>query len=109
MQLTIMNTRAISVIAGEKARWSLAGDQLFMDLDLSVANLPAGSRLAIGKAILEITASPHTGCGKFKLRFGGNAVAFVNSPIGRELRLRGVNARVLCGGTIHLGDEVLKL
>jgi hypothetical protein len=109
MQLTIMNSRAIALIAETKDRWALAGDQLYMDLDLSVTNLPPGSRLKIGEAIVEITAQPHLGCAKFKARFGADAVAFVNSPIGRELRLRGVNARIVAAGRIRVGDRVEKL
>jgi hypothetical protein len=108
-QVTLMNSRAIALIAGSRERWQLAGDQLYIDLDLSVGNLPAGSRLQIGEAILEITAEPHTGCSSFKARYGSAATAFVNSPEGLEHRLRGVNARVISGGSIRSGDAVLKL
>src|SRR5687768_854696 len=106
MQINIMNSRAIALIAGDRSRWALAGDQLYVDLDLSAANLPAGTRLAIGAAVVEVTAQPHTGCGKFAERFGGDAVKFVNSPAGRALNLRGVNARVVIGGSIRAGDVV---
>lgn len=109
MQLTIMNARAIALIAGRRERWSLAGDQLFCALDLSVANLPPGTRLQIGAATVEITQQPHLGCAKFKARFGADALAFVNSEIGRALRLRGANARIVAGGAIRVGDEVRKL
>lgn len=108
-QLTIMNSRAIALIAGLGERWALAGDQLFLDLDLSTDNLPPGSRLKIGDVVIEITAEPHTGCSKFKARYGADALAFVNSPEGRELRLRGANARIVTGGTIRKGDAVAKL
>lgn len=107
-QLTLMNARAIALIAGAPDRWALAGDQLYVDLDLSTANLPAGTRLRIGEAIIEITAEPHTGCGKFKARYGPAAVALVNSPEGRELCLRGVNARIVAGGDIRIGDPIAK-
>ena len=109
MQLTVMNSRSIALIAASRDRWALAGDQLFVDLDLSVTNLPAGSQLQIGEAVIEITTLPHTGCAKFKARFGADALHFVNSPAGRELRLRGVNARVVRGGAIRVGDRVAKL
>jgi hypothetical protein len=109
MQLTVMNSRAIALIAGSDERWPLAGDQLFIDLDLSIANLPAGSRLRVGEAVIEITAPPHTGCAKFKMRFGAAALAFVNSPHGRELRLRGANARIVSGGVIRVGGDVVKI
>ena len=108
LQLTIMNSRLIALVAGRKERWPLAGDQLFVDLDLSTANLPTGARLRIGAATVEITAHPHLGCAKFKARFGADAFALVNSPLGRELRLRGVNARIVTGGVIRVGDEVVK-
>jgi hypothetical protein len=108
MQINVMNARVIGLIAGERDRWPLAGDQLYVDLDLSAANLPPGTRLAIGAAILEVTAQPHTGCGKFAERFGVDAVKFVNSATGRRLNLRGINARVVTGGTIRTGDVVKK-
>ena len=107
-QVTIMNARAIQLIAQEKERWPLAGDQLYMDLDLSKENLHPGNRLAIGMAILEITASPHTGCSKFTERFGIDATKFVNSYQGKHLRLRGINAKVIRGGMIRPGDKVIK-
>lgn len=109
MQLNIINVRAIALMAQDEARWPLAGDQLFIDLDLSEANLPPGTRLAIGSAVIEVTDQPHTGCGKFVERFGLDAMEWVNSPLGRELRLRGLNARVVSQGTIRAGEPVRKL
>jgi hypothetical protein len=109
MQLTLMNSRAIALIAGSPDRWELAGDQLFADLDISITNLPAGSRLQVGEAVIEITAEPHTGCAKFEARFGAAARAMVNSPSGREQRLRGANARIVTGGVIRVGDPIVKL
>lgn len=106
MQLNVMSSRAIALVALEKERWPLAGDQLFVDLDLSEANVPAGTRLAMGSAVIEVTREPHTGCAKFVSRFGVEAMKFVNSPIGRALNLRGVNARVVTPGTIRAGDPV---
>ncbi len=108
MQLNLMNARAIDLIAGDKSGWHVAGDQLFVDLDLSGENLPPGTRLAIGMAVIEVTAVPHTGCKKFTARFGLEAMKFVNSPVGRELNLRGINAKVVKGGTIAVGDVVNK-
>ena len=109
MQLNVMNSRVIALVAREKSRWSLAGDQLFIDLDLSAANLPPGTRLVIGSAMIEVTAVPHAGCRKFVSRFGPDATKFVNSPAGRELRLRGINARVIRAGAIRVGDVVKKV
>ena len=109
MQINIMNSRVIALIAGDRSRWALAGDQLYVDLDLSAANLPAGTRLAIGAAIIEVTAQPHTGCGKFAERFGVDATKFVNSPAGRAFNLRGINARVVTGGPIREGDKVQRV
>ncbi len=108
-QLTIMNSRLIAVVAGTKDRWPLAGDQLYVDLDLSLANLPPGTRLAIGDAVVELTGKPHTGCGLFMKRYGQDATKFVNSRVGRELRLRGVNAKVIKPGAIRLGDVARKI
>jgi MOSC domain-containing protein len=108
-QLTLMNVRSATLVAGDPDRRQLAGDQLFVDLDLSVANLPPGSRLRVGGATIEITALPHRGCGKFQARFGTEALKWVNSPVGRELNLRGVNARVVAGGAVRPGDEIAKL
>ena len=109
MQLNIMGSRAAALVAQRKDRWALAGDQLFVDLDLSEKNVPAGTRLAVGSAVLEVTAQPHTGCQKFVERFGREAMMFVNSPIGRELHLRGINARVVQPGVIRVGDVVRKI
>ena len=109
MQLTLMSVRVISLLAGPRERWPLAGDQLFVDLDLSTANLPAGTRLAIGEAIVEVTPQPHTGCGKFIERFGVDAMKFVNSPDGRALNLRGINTRVVKSGAVRRGDSVRKV
>lgn len=109
MQLNVMNARTIALLAQTKERWPLAGDQLFIDLDLSEANLPAGTELALGTAIIEVTSQPHTGCGKFVERFGADAMQFVNSPTGRSLRMRGLNARVVRAGRIRAGDVVRKI
>jgi len=109
MQLNVMSSRVIALLSQDKSRWALAGDQLFVDLDLSAANLPPGTQLAIGAAVIEVTPEPHTGCGQFVERFGADAQKFVNSPIGRELQLRGINARVVQAGAIAVGDAVRKL
>lgn len=109
MQLNLMNARVIALLAQTRERWALAGDQLFVDLDLSEDNLPAGTRLAIGSAMIEVTPVPHTGCVKFVQRFGSEAKEFVNSPTGKLLRLRGLNAKVVQPGTIRVGDTVQKL
>jgi hypothetical protein len=109
MQLNVMSSRVAQLVAGRADRWQLAGDQLFLDLDLSEANLPAGTRLELGSTVIEITDQPHLGCAKFASRFGADALRFVNSPAGRELRLRGLNARVIVAGDVRAGDEVRKL
>jgi hypothetical protein len=109
MQLNVMNARVAALVAGPaKERWSLAGDQLYVDLDLSEANLPPGTLLAVGSAVIEVTALPHTGCVKFAARFGREAMRFVNTADGRALRLRGMNARVVTAGTVRPGDVVTK-
>ena len=108
-QLTLMNARLARAVAGERSRWPLAGDQLYVDLDLSCANLPPGSRVQIGSAVIEFSEPPHTGCAKFSARFGVDALKFVNSPIGRELRLRGANCRVVVAGKVRSGDVIKKL
>jgi hypothetical protein len=109
MQLNIMNSRAALLVAQDPARRKLAGDQLYVDLDLSTANLQAGTRLALGSAVVEVTDQPHRGCAKFAARFGLDALRFVNSPVGRGLRLRGLNARVVVPGTVRRGDVIRKL
>lgn len=109
MQLNLMNSRAIDLIAQDRSRWHLAGDQLFVDLDLSEANLPAGTQLVVGTAIIAVTDQPHTGCQKFVARFGLDAMKFVNSPVGKELHLRGICAKVVQPGVIQVGDMVQKL
>jgi MOSC domain-containing protein YiiM len=109
-QLTVMGARVVDLLAdGNRDVWPLAGDQLYVDLDLGVANLPAGTRLAIGDAVIEVTEPAHTGCAKFSANFGSAALRFVNSPEGRALRLRGLNARVVRPGTVRRGDPIRRL
>ena len=109
-QLTVMSARMVALLADDPAGRAEAGDQLYVDLDLSHSNLPTGTRIAIGdEAVIEVTAKPHNGCKKFERRFGADAVAFVNSEAGRELRLRGLNARVITGGVVRPGDRVHRL
>jgi hypothetical protein len=109
MQLNVMNSRVIALLAQSRGRWALAGDQLFVDLDLSLDNLPAGTSLALGAAVIQVTAQPHTGCDKFMARFGLEALRFVNSSMGKQLRLRGLNAKVVQPGAIRVGDRVKRL
>ena len=105
-QLTIMSARAIALFAGDRTRWPLAGDQLYVDLDISEDNLPAGTLLRLGSATVEVSVEPHTGCAKFRDRFGVDASRLLNTPEGRKLRLRGLNARVVEAGTIRTGEPV---
>ena len=109
MQLNIINSRVAALVAREKSRWQLAGDQLYIDLDLSDENLPPGTQLAIGSAIIEVTAQLHTGCRKFVERFGLDTMRFVNSPIGKKLHLRGINAKVVQTGRIQVNDLAKKI
>jgi hypothetical protein len=109
MQLTLMNLRFTDVIAGDRERWPLAGDQLYVDFDLSHESVPPGARIAIGSAVVELTDQPHTGCAKFTQRFGLDALRFVNTPEGMALRLRGANARVVQAGTVSVGDTIRRL
>ena len=109
MQLNIMNARVAALVAGDPARRELAGDQLFLDMDLSYENLPPGTRLAIGDAIVEVTEPPHTGCKKFAARFGRDAMVFVNSGMGKKLNFRGINAKVIKSGAINIGDAAHKV
>jgi hypothetical protein len=109
-QLTVMNARVTALVAGEdRERWALAGDQLYVDLDLSYRNLPPGTRLQVGEAVIEVTEEPHRGCGKFSSRFGVEALKFVNSAVGRELNMRGINTRIVTGGVVRTGDAVTKI
>lgn len=108
-QLTIASTRLLGLIA-ERDRWPLSGDNLLVDMGLDTESLPVGSRLAIGDTVVvQISEVPHTGCAKFSARFGSDALKFVNSPAGRRLRLRGVNAHVIVPGTVSTGDPVRRI
>lgn len=110
MQLNVMSARVVDLVAaGDRDRWGLAGDQLYLDLDLSEEQLPAGTRLAVGDAVIEVTALPHTGCAKFMQRFGVDAHKFVNAKEHRPLRLRGLCAKVVEPGTVRPGDAVRTL
>ena len=109
MQINIMNARVIKLIATEKQYWPLAGDQFYVELDFITENLPPGTRLGLGSAILEVTSIPHNGCKKFAERFGLDAVKFVNSPVGKELHFRGINAKVVKSGIVNSGDMIRRL
>ena len=109
MQLTLMNSRVIQLISQDRDRWHMAGDQFFVDMDLSQENLPAGTQIAMGSAIVEVTPVPHTGCKKFIERFGVDAMKFVNSPLGKKHNLRGVNAKVIQSGSVRTDERIIKL
>ena len=109
MQINIMNSRVTALVAQEIDRWPLAGDQLYIDMDLSKENLPAGSRIAVGSAVIEVSPLPHTGCHKFVARFGADAMKFVNSTVGKELCLRGINAKVVQAGVVKVGHKAKKI
>lgn len=109
MQINIMNSRVTALVAHDKDRWQLAGDQLYIDMDLSKENLPAGARIQVGSAVLEVSPLPHTGCHKFVSRFGVAAMKFVNSTVGKELCLRGINAKVVQGGVVNVGQVAKKI
>ena len=108
-QVTLINTRVLRAIEPDEARWPLAGDQLYVDFDLGQEALPAGSGIAVGSAVLVVSEQPHTGCAKFSARFGSDALRWINSSVGRELRMRGLNARVVEGGTVRTGDAVRRV
>jgi MOSC domain-containing protein YiiM len=109
-EITLMNARVVDLVAGgDRERWALAGDQLYVDFDLRHENLPPGTRLQVGSATLEVSEMPHTGCAKFTARFGSDATRFINAKPNRELRLRGMNARVITPGTVRPGDTIQKL
>jgi MOSC domain-containing protein YiiM len=107
-QLTIKNARMAALVAQTPERWELAGDQLYVDFDLSTENIPPGTRLEIGSAVIEVTDEPHTGCRKYLDRFGKDALRLVSSETGRTLNLRGINTRVVVAGVVRTGDRVSK-
>jgi hypothetical protein len=109
MQINIMNSRVTALVAQDKERWPLAGDQLYIDMDLSKENLPAGARIQVGSAVLEVSSLPHTGCHKFVSRFGADAMKFVNSAVGKQLCLRGINAKVVQAGVVKVGQVAKKI
>ena len=109
-QLSLMNARFLDLVAGgDKERWELAGDNLIVDLDLSEEEMPAGQRLAVGEALLEVSDLPHTGCAKFVERYGKDAAVFVNATEHKDSHLRGILVRVIEGGQIRVGDSIRRV
>lgn len=108
-QITMMNSRLIHLLAGDKSRWALSGDQLFVDFDISEDNLPVGARLQIGEVVMEVSPLPHTGCTKFARRFGGAARKWIMTDEGQQARRRGVYTKVIVDGEIRVGDRIQKL
>ncbi len=107
-QLTLMSTRVLTAIEPDRSRWPLAGDQLYLDLDLSAENLPPGTRLTVGPVVLEVTDLPHTGCTQFRARFGADALRWISTPTGRANRMRGMYVRIVSGGPVRVGDIIRK-
>jgi hypothetical protein len=108
-QLTLISTRVLAAIEPDRGRWPLAGDQVYVDFDLSVESLPAGSRLQVGTAQIEISEKPHTGCARFSERFGVDALRWISTPVGKAHRMRGLNARIVRSGTVQVGDTVRRV
>ena len=109
VQICMMNARWIQLIAQERSNWPPAGDNFFVDMDLTPDNMPPGTRLAIGTAVIGTTDTPHSGCASFIDRYGRDACIFVNTGEGKRLRLRGIYARVVQDGRVSAGDRVVKL
>jgi MOSC domain-containing protein YiiM len=110
-QVTVMNARAAELVSGEAQpeAWAQCGDQLYIDLDISEANLPAGTRIAVGEAVLELQAEPHTGCVQFRGWWGPEALRHISTEEGRALRMRGANTRVVQSGAVRPGDDARKI
>jgi MOSC domain-containing protein YiiM len=103
-QVTLMNVRVVELIRRDGQPLDTPGDNFLVDLDLAEEALPPGTPLRLGEAVLEATALPHTGCKKFRERFGLDALKWVNDH--RDRRLRGMNCRVLEAGWVAVGDRV---
>lgn len=108
-EITLMNARVIQALTQDETRWALAGDQFFVDFDLSEENIPAGSQLAMGSAILEVSPLPHNGCKKFSERFGVDALKFISMAENKPLRMRGINAKIIQAGDVKQGDLIRKV
>jgi hypothetical protein len=108
VQVSLMNRRMLHLIAGARDNWARAGNNIIVDMDLSIDNLPIGQRLRVGTAELEIGPVANTGCDFFIERYGRDACVFVNTGIAKQKRLRGVYARVVKDGQIRIGDIIRK-
>jgi len=108
-QLTVINSRLVAALAPGREHWPLAGDQLYVDFDLSPEHVPPGTRIRVGAAEIEVSPQPHTGCRLFAERYGRDAQRFVGSERGLALSLRGINAWVVKGAEVRVGDDVVAL
>ena len=104
-QIAVMRRDVAELIANGQPL-TLFGDSLFVDFDISTPNLPTGSRLRVGEAVVEVTPMPHNGCAKFKGRFGQDALVFVNAKPTRHLNLRGIYWKVVEPGEVSVGAEI---
>jgi len=107
-QLAVMRRDVAELIANGQPL-TLFGDNLFVDLDISKANLPAGTRLRVGEAVVEVTPMSHDGCSKFHRRFGPDALHFVNAKPTRDQNLRGIYWRVIESGEVSVGSPIVVL
>jgi MOSC domain-containing protein YiiM len=106
-QVSLINVHVLrSLCDGDESRMPLSGDNLHVDLELSEANLPVGTLLAIGTALLRVSPVPHRPCGSFVKRYGATAAKKVARATRIGRRGRGVLCEVVRGGVIANGDEI---